>query len=259
MKIYEITSLILKELAAQVRPGITTQSLENLAEKLIEKYKVDSYNKGYYPKWSKVPYPAILCINVNSIIAHGIPSNYVLKEGDICSIDLGIKKDGVCGDAALTVPVGKISNANDRLLRYAKLAVYEGLKHVKAGANTEVIARAIESFAKTNGYTLNKRFAGHTIGEEMHMKPSIYSTVEPSHDYAELKEGQWICIEPMLTFNDPIGVMLSNGWTYVTLDRKNSAVFEHMVEVTKDGYRVLTDHFNNPKGGDKYNVKKINK
>lgn len=252
MQIYQITSEILKELSAAVKPGITTQSLEDLAEKLLEKYKVQSYNKGYHPKWSKEPYPAILCINVNSIICHGIPSNYKLQEGDICSIDLGIKKDGVCGDAALTVPVGEISNANERLIRYAKQTVYEVLKMIKPGANTEDIARHTESFAKLRGYNLNKRFSGHTIGEEMHMKPSIYSTVEEPHEYADLVEGQTICIEPMLTSGaDAYGVMLSNNWTYVTRDRKNSAVFEHMVLVTKDGYKVLTDHFSDPRGGDK--------
>src|SRR3954464_11992853 len=115
LKIWDIQSLILKELASHVRPGITTMTLNNLARDLIKQYDVASFNRGYHPSWAPEPYAYETCISVNDEIVHGLPSERVLKEGDLVNIDLAIIKDGICADAALSVPVGDISDADKDL------------------------------------------------------------------------------------------------------------------------------------------------
>lgn len=250
MKPHEIISLILKELAEMAKPGVTTEAIDKRAGELIKKYKAESYNKGYKHPTAKAPWKYFTCINVNTVIAHGIPSEYALQEGDIVSIDLGIKKAGKCADAALTVPVGQISNARQRLLYYAKQVVYNAIDFMKPGAKTEDIARVIEYHALRRGYLVNRRFAGHRIGEEMHMHPNIYNTQEPNHQWGELKVGEIYCIEPMLTNGkDNLGFCVDpDGWTYITGDGKDSAFFEHMVEITENGPKILTDHFTYTRG-----------
>jgi methionyl aminopeptidase len=244
-----VISAILKELATQCLPGVTGHHIADLCDVLIAKHGATSYNKGYHPKWSNTPFPSSICISPNGITAHGLPTKYALKEGDIVSLDVGIKKDGLCGDAAITVPVGKIDNKTERLLYYAKCAVYETIKLMQPGANTRDIAAHVQSWGRQRGYTVIRTAAGHRIGEEMHMKPNIYSTVEDDeHTYATLKVGQVFCVEPILTTSrDSLGATLGDGWTKATMDGKNAAMFEHMVKITADGPVVLTDHFSNPK------------
>src|ERR1700712_18612 len=144
LKIWDIQSLILKELASHVRPGITTMTLNNLARDLIKQYDVASFNRGYHPSWAATPYPFETCISVNDEIVHGLPSERVLLEGDLVNLDLGIIKNNQCADAALTVPVGKISDADAQLLHYAKKALYRGIECIRDGVRVETIARAIE-------------------------------------------------------------------------------------------------------------------
>lgn len=244
MESYEAVSLILKSMAEAVSPGVKTKEIDAIAEKKIKELGVTSYNKGYKPSWSNSPYPAVSCICVNSVIAHGIPDNYVLKEGDIVSLDLGVTdKNGNCGDAALTVPVGKVDNRKARLLYYAHKTLYEAISKIKAGVSTKVIAETIQTFSDRRGYKVNRRFGGHTIGKEMHMEPKIFNTVEEDHKWSILKEDQIICIEPMLTpGRDNMGITQPDGWAFVTSDNQPSAFFEHMIKVTKNGYEILTNH-----------------
>jgi methionyl aminopeptidase len=250
MKAYQIISDILKTLAKQVKPGVKTMAINDKAEKLIAKYGATSMIKGYSHESAKEPWPYVTCININNTIAHGYPNDYILQEGDIVSIDLSIKYDGECADAALSVPVGEVSNARHRLLYYAKQTLYEAIKYMTVGQSTENIARIIESHAISRGYLVNRRFAGHRIGAELHMSPKIYNTTEMSHKYGILEAGQVYCVEPMLTIgNDNFGVTPDiNQWCYVTADGKDSAFFEHMVEITPSGPKILTTHINYQKG-----------
>jgi len=250
MEAHEIISIILKEMAAMAKPGVKTIDIDKMAEGRIKELGAKSYDKGYKPAFAKTKWEWVSCINVNSIIAHGRPGDYALQEGDIVSFDLGIKKGKKCADAALSVGVGEISNARSRLLYYAKQVVYEAIKYMVPGAKTEDIARVIEYHALSRGYLVNRRFAGHRIGEEMHMKPNIYNTQEPSHQYAVLKVGEVYCIEPMITNGkDNLGMFIDpDGWTCVTGDGKDSAFFEHMVEITEAGPKILTTHFTYERG-----------
>lgn len=252
MKAHEIISIILKEMAAMVKPGVKTIDIDAFAEKRIKELGAKSYDKGYKPEFAKTAWEWVSCINHNNIIAHGKPGDYELKDGDIVSFDLGIKKGKECADAAITVGVGKISDTRSRLLYYAKQILYEAIKYMKPGESTEDIAHIIEYHAMSRGYLVNRRFAGHMIGKEMHMKPNIYNTNEPTHTYAKLKVGEIYCVEPMITVGkDNLGMMIDpDGWTCVTMDGKDSAFFEHMVEITKNGPKILTTHFEYKKGGD---------
>lgn len=237
-------SEILKATSSAAVPGVTTLQLNEMGEALIKEFGVKSYNKGYKPKWASSPYPAAMCISVNNQIAHGVPGDYALQEGDLVSLDLGIiDSKGQCGDAALTVGVGEIANKHQKLLKWAKRILEEAIDEVGPNVSTQVITDAIWTASKRYGYTVNRSLCGHAIGKKMHMEPRIYNSPEPGNVYEVLKVGQIICIEPMITEGrDDIGVVGVDGWSKYTTDGKFSAFFEHMVEVTEKGYNVLTTH-----------------
>lgn len=249
MKAYEAVSEILKDIQLGFRTGLvnlkTGNDVAKRIEMLIAQYGCTSYNKGYKPIWAKQPYPSVCCININHMIAHGVPSDYVFQDGDLVSIDLGIKdKNGDCGDAAITVGIGQLSAEKEKLLRHARLCVYAGIREIKAGVNTRYITKAMEQYALNRRFLVNQSFGGHAIGKEMHEPPHIYNVDNEGNEYTTLKVGQVICLEPMLTTGkDNVGLRLPDGWTVITKDGKPSAVFEHMVRVTEDGYEVLTTHF----------------
>ena len=245
MKPWDIVSEILKAMAAMAKPGVTTLEINDMAEQMIRDYKVVACNKGYQPTWAKIPFPTATTININFIIAHGIPTEYKLMEGDVVSLDLGIKKDGQCADAALTVGVGEISNKARHLLKYAKRIMDDGIEAMGPGVSTRKIAEVISQSTARYGYKVNRRFAGHTIGTEMHMKPNIFNSVEKVHEgkYADLVPGQIVCIEPMITLgSDDLGIVTSNSWETITNDARISVFFEHMVLITETGHEVLTNH-----------------
>lgn len=244
-----VVSSVVAQTAAEVKPGVTTNQLDLIAAKLIDDMGAKSYNLNYKPSWAKTPYPAVLCTSVNNEIAHGIPDEYVLKEGDIISLDLGLTFNGVVGDCAITVPVGKIENKHERLLRFANRAVFIGAQQVKAGVLIADIGDAIQTYCMQGGYVVNKVFSGHGIGVEMHEEPTIPHFKDSHPEYLKrfagirLKAGQVICLEPMLSFKDGGGQLAPDGWTVCTRDGKYSAMYEHMILVKEDGYEILTDHF----------------
>jgi len=247
-EVYQVISDILRQMVGMAKPGVKTIDINDYAENLIAKYKCKSYNRGYMPNWALKPFPTATCINRNHVIAHGIPDQTKIEEGDVVSFDLGIvDKDGNCADAATSIGIGDITNAKRRLLYYAYQAMMTGIWEMKAGVNTQAITRAIESYALQRGYQINKRFAGHRIDKEMHLKPNIYNTAEPSHVWGVLEEGQIYCVEPMVTNGrDNMGKALDDGWGFVTQDGMPSTFFEHMVKITKGGVEILTDHIRPP-------------
>src|SRR4051812_6808605 len=185
LKIWDIESEILKTLASHVRPGITTMTINDLARDLIKQYDVASFNRGYHPDWAATPYPFETCISVNDEIVHGLPSDRQLKDGDLVNIDLGIIKDNQCADAALSVPVGQISDADKDLLHTAKKALYSGIEKVRAGVKIDTIARAIEETAWHRKYVFNVTFTGHGIGTQMYKDPPIYHARNPYYNDPE--------------------------------------------------------------------------
>jgi methionyl aminopeptidase len=255
MKAYEIVSDVLKLLARHATPGVDTLTLNNLAEKRIAELGGGCYNRNYKPNWAPLPFPAAVCISINDEIAHGIPNaNRILQEGDIVNFDLGVIKDGECGDAALTVAVGQVDASKKQLLKIAKKALFAGIEQIKPGNKFRDIARAIEDTARHKGYVVNRNFGGHGIGADMHEDPFILMNlnydVNDQKNYVMrenmlngiLKVGMKICLEPMLTEKDRYGRIEENGWTFKTRDGKPSAMFEHMLEVTETGCKILTTH-----------------
>jgi methionyl aminopeptidase len=236
-----IVSETLKLLVAKTRPGITTLELDAIAKENVLKEGAQPYNLGYHPKWATEPFPATLCASVNDQICHGIPTDRKLESGDLVNYDLGIFVDGRCGDAAVSVGVGEISERDQKLLDVAFGALHAGIEKVRDGVMVRDIGSAMNKYCEANGFVTIRRTSGHAIGLEMHEDPSIPNYYDGNNP-ARLEEGMIVCIEPQVTKRDRAGV--PNGWEFRTVDHKKAAFFEHMVRVTKDGYEILTTHLN---------------
>lgn len=236
-----IVTDVLLELKALTKPDVSLDALDEIAERMIRERGGIPINKGYHPSWAKTPFPATVCMSVNFEVCHGTPRGRTLKEGDIINYDLGVKYKSGCGDTALTVAVGEIDNRKQRAMRYGLRALYEGIKVIKAGVPISAIGKAIETFAYRNGYNIIKEYSGHYIGKEMHMSPLIPHYYNPEYDNILLKEGDIICIEPMLTpGSGRTAVAIEDGWTVFTTDRQICVMYEHQILVTKNGYEDLT-------------------
>lgn len=230
----KIVAEILNEIEDFLRPGITTGDIERLAEKRIREKNAIPAFKGYRG------YPACLCISINNVVVHGIPSkSQVLKDGDIASIDLGVKLDGFYGDGAKTFPIGKVSNKAMRLLNVTRESLYEGIGEARTGNRVSDISHAIQKYAEDRGYSVVKAFVGHGIGRDLHEEPQIPNFGKPNKG-ARLKEGMVLAIEPMINEGDFHVKVLEDGWTAVTADNSLSAHFEHTIVVTNNGPKILT-------------------
>ncbi|MCK4522400.1 MAG: type I methionyl aminopeptidase [Nanoarchaeota archaeon] len=236
-----IVSDILLKLERLSVPNTLLSVLEDETTLMIKKAGATSCIKDYKPHWAKEKYPSVLCACVNEEVVHCPPGEKVLKEGDIVTYDLGIAYKGVKGDAAITVPVGAISNRKQRLLRYSKGALLEGIDKVKAGVAISEIGKVIDTYSSRNGYNVFRTFCGHHIGKEMHELPLI-PNFEDSVNHGKLEEGKVICIEPTLTPGKEDIVLLADNWTTKSIDNQPCAMFEAMVLVKKDGFEVLTHH-----------------
>jgi methionyl aminopeptidase len=228
-----LVAQVLAELAAAVKPGVTTADLDAIAEMRLKEAGAEPAFKGYHG------YPATICASVNEEVVHGIPSDRALVEGDIVSIDMGAKLDGFYGDSAVTVPVGKVSPEAQRLLDVTRVALERAVATVKAGARVSDIGAAVQSYVEAHGFSVVREFVGHGIGTSLHEEPQI-----PNYGLAgrgpRLAEGMALAIEPMVNAGKPAVKVLGDGWTAVTKDKALSAHFEHTVVVTLDGCRVLT-------------------
>ena len=235
---------ILDELRQQVHPGVTTMELEKYAEKRLAQSGAKAAFKGYRG------YPCCLCASVNNEIVHGIPSSRKLKEGDIISLDLGAILDGFYGDSALTVPVGEISDATRRLLRVTEEALERGIEKAQLGNRLGDISAAVQEYVEGNGYSVVRDMVGHGIGRELHEEPQVPNFGRAGQGPA-LKEGMVFALEPMVNAGGYEMRILADNWTAVTADGSNSAHFEHMVAVTRNGPDVLTRTVGAPVGSGK--------
>lgn len=239
-----IVTDVLLEMQALTKPDVSLDLLDEMAERMIKERGGIPCNKGYKPSWAAVPYPATLCCSVNFEVCHAPPRGRILKDGDIVTYDLGVKYKTGCGDAAMTVAVGQIRNNKwKRLMDHSKQALYQGIRAVRAGAPISDIGTAISLYATLNDYRVIDNYGGHYIGKEMHEDPQIPHFFVEKNKEIFLKEGDVICLEPMLTTGDGINAIArEDGWTVFCLDRKPVAMYEHMLVVTKDGCEILTKH-----------------
>ena len=230
----KILATVLKEVATMAVPGITTLELDRAAERLILSHGAKPAFKGY----EKFPYS--LCASVNNIIVHGFPSDYVLKNGDIVGLDLGVKWKGYNTDMAVTVAVGEISFEARRLLQATKKALRLGIKKARAGITTGDIGNTIQRFLEDQGFGVVRDLCGHGIGKEVHEDPKIPNYGQ-RHKGSALKEGMVICIEPMVTIGDWQIKRAKDNYGFSTRDGSLAAHFEHTLAITKDGCKVLTE------------------
>lgn len=231
------SSLVVAEILAAVRvavwPGITTIELERLCEEYLKKRKVRPAFKGYKG------YPYCLCTSVNEEVVHGMPSKRVLKEGDILSVDVGIECGGYYGDAAITIPVGKISDDADRLVKVAETSLSLAIEKAVIGNRLFDISYAVQNYVEGNDFSVVRVFVGHGIGRELHEPPQVPNFGTPDKG-VRLKAGMVLAIEPMINAGGSDVVIMEDGWTAVTKDGSLSAHFEHTVAITEKGPYVLS-------------------
>jgi methionyl aminopeptidase len=224
---------LLEELRERVQPGVSTLDLEKYIERRIAQLGARPAFKGYRG------YPCCLCASVNSEVIHGIPSARYLKGGDILSLDMGVVVDGYYGDSAMTVPVGEISEATQRLLRVTQESLQLAIEQARLGNRLGDISSTVQRHVEENGYSVVREFVGHGIGRQLHEEPQIPNFGQAGHGPV-LKQGMVLAIEPMVNAGGAAVRVLADNWTAVTADGTLSAHFEHMVAVTRNGPDILT-------------------
>ena len=229
-KIVGETLLLLEN---EIKPGITTAELDKIAEEFITKHGAKPSFKGLYG------FPSSLCISVNEQVIHGIPGEYMLKDGDIVGIACGACIDGFHGDAARTFPVGNISSDAQKLIDMTKESFFKGIEYAKVGNKLGDVSHEIQSYVEAAGFSVVRDFVGHGIGANVHEDPNV-----PNFGKAgigpDLVKGMVLAIEPMVNIGNHKVKTLRNGWTVVTRDSSLSAHYENTVAILSDGPEILT-------------------
>jgi methionyl aminopeptidase len=229
-----VASQVLEEVAAFIRPGVTTKEIDQFAGEAILRHGAKSAFFGYRK------YPCNICISVNEEVVHGLASDRRVEFGDIVSLDVGVRLNNFIGDTAKTVPVGGCGVAAQRLLDVTEQALYEGIAQAVAGNRVADISRAIQTYVESHGYSIVREFVGHGVGRTVHEEPQVPNFVERGKKSPVLKPGMTIAIEPMVNAGRPEVKILSDKWTVVTVDRQLSAHFEHTVLIRDGEPEILT-------------------
>ncbi len=234
----KIVAEVLKLIGSQIRPGVTTLELDKLAEEYIRSFGGIPAFKGYGSQKNNL-FPATLCTSIDSAVVHGIPDKRKLKEGEIVSIDVGVKKEGFFGDGAWTFPVGGISPEKQRLLKVTQESLCKGIEKANVGNHVHDISFAVQSHVEANGYSVVRELVGHGVGKELHEPPNVPNFGKPGTG-PELKNGMTLAIEPMVNLGGYQVTMESDGWTVVTRDGLPSAHFEHTIAIVDGKPEILT-------------------
>ena len=230
---------VLDYLTSHVQAGVTTNALDQLAHDYITQVQHAIPAPLHYNPRGRNPYPKSTCTSINHQVCHGIPSDKVLKKGDIVNIDITVIKDGWHGDTSRMFIVGEGSIAAKRLCQLTYEAMWHGILKVKPGAHLGDIGHAIQVFAEGHGFSIVREFCGHGIGRVFHEEPQVLHYGKPG-TLEELQPGMTFTIEPMLTLGTYAWDMWDDNWTVLTKDRKRSAQFEHTIVVTETGAEILT-------------------
>ena len=237
----KVVALTYQKLEKEIKPGMSTYELDQIAEKTMRDLGAIPAEKGYNPGIKGVPeFPASICVSINDEVIHGIPSKHrIIKEGDIVSIDTVALKNGYNGDAARTFIIGKVPKETKRLVDVTKQAFFEGIKYAKVGYRIGDISHAIGEYVKSQGFSVVHEFQGHGIGKDMHEDPGI-----PNYGKAgrgiRLEPGMTLAIEPMVIQGKPNILELDDGWTIVTEDGSLSAHYENTILITEKEPKILT-------------------
>jgi len=221
------------EVAKWIKPGVTTKQLDKVADEYIRDHRGSPSFKGYNG------FPSALCISLNDVVVHGFPSQYQLREGDVISIDCGVKLNGFHSDSAYTYPIGNVSPEVANLLKRTKQSLYLGIEQAIEGKRVGDVGYAIQTFVERFGYGVVRELVGHGVGRSLHESPEVPNYGKRGQG-PKLREGIVIAIEPMITLGKRAVVQEKDGWTIRTNDRKAAAHFEHTVLVRKGKAEILT-------------------
>lgn len=234
---------VLLKLQEVAKPGVTTGWLDGIASQITADVGAMALFKGVRSPYARVPFPSAICASVNEQVVHGIPSEaVVLKDGDILSIDFGVKVDGYCGDAAVTVAIGEVSEDKRKLIDVTKHVLDIAIAQAKPAVRWSRIAAEMQDYAESAGFSVVKDFVGHGIGKKMHEEPRVPNFVSDELLSCDiiLAEGMVLAVEPMINAGTSDVRTLKDGWVVATKDGKCSAHFEHTIAIVKDGCEVLT-------------------
>jgi len=234
---------VLNRLGEMIAPGVTTEELDSEADRMARQQAAQCLFKGVPGRGGAGPFPGNICASINEQVVHGIPSKRRIRPGDIVSIDFGVRLNGWCGDAAETFICGDVPPDLRRLVDVTRNALAIAVSMSRPGQMWSNVARAMQSYVESEGFSVVREFVGHGIGVEMHEDPKVPNFVSRELEVKDipLDEGLVIAIEPMVNMGSAAVECISDGWTIVTIDRLPSAHFEHMIAVTGDGATVLTD------------------
>jgi methionyl aminopeptidase len=232
---------VLEALRAKCAPGVTTEELDDLAEQMIRDGGDEPCFLGYTPEGGTRPYPATLCVSINDEVVHGIPNESVktLREGDIVGLDLGLRHEGIVVDAAITVPVGKVSDETKKLLYATEAALAAGIAAAIPGNHIGDISHAIQKEIENAGFTVVKELGGHGVGDRVHEEPFIPNFGKPGRGEL-LEEGMVLALEPISSAGKAAVILAPDGYTFRTKDGSKSAHFEHTILLQKGGARIIT-------------------
>lgn len=233
-----IVAEVLELLGSKITPGVHTKELDEIAERFIRSRGGTPAFKGYTHDANN-PFPASLCISIDDVVVHGIPNGRLLKEGEIVSIDVGVRKNGYYGDSARTFAVGKISDEKQRLMRVTEESLYKGIDQAVAGNRIHDVSFAVQKHVEANGYSVVRELVGHGVGKNLHEEPAIPNYGDPGTG-VKLKEGMVLAIEPMVNAGTHKVEHDADGWTVRTADGKPSAHYEHTVVVRQGAAEILT-------------------
>jgi methionyl aminopeptidase len=229
----QLVSKTLAEVALHIKPGVSTLELDKIAETFIRDNSAIPGFKGYSG------FPNTLCVSVNEVVVHGIPSNQILKDGDIVSVDCGVIKNNYYGDSAYTFPVGEISSAVKGLLKVTKECLNLTIEGIKTGSHLGDIGYVVQQYAEKHSYGVVRELVGHGIGKNLHEDPQVPNYGKRGNGIL-LKDGLVIAIEPMINMGTHRVKQLKDGWTIITQDKKPSAHFEHTIAIVNGKADVLS-------------------
>ena len=236
----ELVVDVLGQLACKAAVGVTTAELDDLAIELTKRAGAEPLFKGVPNPQGKAPFPAAICASRNNVLVHGIPDEKPLVDGDILSIDFGVRLDGYCGDAATTLMIGNVSPEAKRLVETTRSVLKLAVENCHPKRRWFEVAQIIDSFVREAGFAVVEDFVGHGIGLDMHEDPRVPNFVDRSTDDFVLEPGLVIAVEPMVNAGTKKVKTLKDGWTVVTADSSLCAHFEHTIAITQDGPEVLT-------------------
>jgi methionyl aminopeptidase len=239
-----VVHAVLQRMGELVRPGITTADLNRVAEAIIADAGGVPLFKGVENPQAKFPFPAALCTSVNEVLVHGIPDERPLKEGDIVSIDCGVRLGGYCADSATTLPIGKVSRRTQHLMDVTRRALGIAIERIRPGLMWSEVAAEMQRYVESEGLAVVRDFVGHGIGRDMHEEPKVpnyWDERQRRFDF-QLQAGMCLAVEPMVNLGvKEVDYAGEARWAVVTRDRQYAAHFEHTLAVTDQGVEVLTD------------------